>query len=76
MNIFRGVTPLELLSVSDWTGIDPEMFILRGESNYSCNRFVVRRRSNSIKILKRSWREGRYNSLEIIWPFAVNPVGS
>jgi hypothetical protein len=76
VNIFRRVTQLELLSMSDWTRIDPEMFILRRESNYSCNRFVVCRRSKSIKIPKRSWREGRYNTLEITWPFAVNPVGS
>jgi hypothetical protein len=34
VNIFHGVTQLELLSMSDWTGIDPEMFILRRESNY------------------------------------------
>jgi hypothetical protein len=76
VNISRGVTQLGLLSVSDWIGIDPEVFILRRESNYSCNRFVVRRRSKSIKILKRSWSKGSYKTLQNARHFVVNSVRS
>ena len=71
MNSSRGVSPLELLSVSDWTGIDPEMFILQRASNCSCSSFVVRRRSqmiisSSVVGGKEGRKKGRINTLENI----------